>query len=66
MRRGCQRHDRPLHRGYPAGSERLYDDEESRFLRAVQAWQTRTGRKFPCHTDYLTIVKSLGFRLSEG
>lgn len=40
-----------------------YSDEERLFVAAVAAWQKRTGRKFPAATDYLTVLKGMGYVL---
>ena len=39
----------------------VYEDDERDFLLAVEEFKSRTGRRFPLHTDILAIVKSLGF-----
>lgn len=39
-----------------------YTDAELEFLRAVQAWQSRTGIRFPAATHYLRILTDLGYR----
>lgn len=39
----------------------IYDDDETEFLKAVDEFKARTGRRFPLHTDILAIVKSLGY-----
>lgn len=50
---------------HAATAERDYSDEEREFLMAVQAWQKRTGRRFPTATDYLHVAKSLGYRQAQ-
>lgn len=42
-----------------------YSDAELEFLRAVQAWQARTGIRFPAVTHYLKILTDLGYRKIE-
>ncbi len=39
-----------------------YTDEEREFLRAMDAWMKRTGRRFPTFCEFLAVVKSLGYR----
>lgn len=39
-----------------------YTDAELEFLRAVAAWQARTGIRFPAATHYLKILVDLGYR----
>ena len=46
---------------HPATSEQGYTDEDRRFLTAVQDYQGRTGRKFLMATEYLAILKGLGY-----
>lgn len=43
-----------------------YSDEEEEFLRAVDRWKTRKGKKFLLATDYLKILKDLGWRRDDG
>lgn len=38
-----------------------YDDDETEFLKAIDEFKARTGRRFPLHTDMLAIFKSLGY-----
>ncbi len=38
-----------------------YDDEEKEFLRTVDAFRTKKGKKFLLATDYLKVLKSLGW-----
>lgn len=40
---------------------RTYDDDEMDFMLAVDAFKTRTGRRFPTLADYLYICKLIGF-----
>jgi hypothetical protein len=46
---------------HPATSQREYTAEELELLRAVEAFQRSTGRRFPTWTDLLGIVRSLGY-----
>jgi hypothetical protein len=45
----------------PATCEMDYTSDEFEFLKAVQEFQARTGRRYPAHTEYLAIVRSLGY-----
>lgn len=47
--------------GHPATSERAYEDDETEWLAAVARYQAETGRKFLLATEYLKILKSLGY-----
>lgn len=38
-----------------------YDDDETEFLKAIDEFKARTGRRFPLNTDMLAIFKSLGY-----
>lgn len=57
---------RPPNTGNVTTSDYHYSDEEFAFLKAVEAWQKRTKRRFPTHTDYLKILVSLGYREASG
>lgn len=46
-------------------SSEPYDDE-AEFLRAVEAFKERAKRPFPYVTDYLAILKSLGYTRPGG
>jgi hypothetical protein len=50
------------HRGNPATSDRIYDDDEAEFLAAIEAFRRRTGTKFPTWSDALAVARSLGYR----
>ncbi|HEY1190467.1 MAG TPA: hypothetical protein VGE74_22735 [Gemmata sp.] len=55
---------RPKPAGTPADvatSEVHYSADEVEFLNAVQAYQKRTGRKFPTLSELLAIVRALGY-----
>ena len=45
-----------------ATADRIYDDEESEYLHACEAYARRYQRKFMRATDYLAVIKSLGYR----
>lgn len=45
----------------PSTGDRIYDDDESEFLRAMAAYIARTGRRFPSWTETLGVVKALGY-----
>lgn len=57
-RRRMEARDSGLH---PTTSERQYEPDELEFLAAVQAYQNRTGRKFPTYCELLGILKDLGY-----
>jgi hypothetical protein len=40
----------------------VHSDDEAEFLRAMAAYQERTGRKFPTWSEALQVLKSLGYR----
>ena len=52
-----------LNGGDPLTAERLYDDEERIWLKAVADYKRRTRRQFPTNSELLAILKSLGYRL---
>ena len=39
----------------------IYTEEEEQFIRAVEAYKKRTRRKFPTLSEFLAILKSLGY-----
>lgn len=39
-----------------------YTADEVEFMKAVEAWQRRTGNRFPTAADVLRIARSLGYR----
>lgn len=45
----------------PASGEEGYTAEEHEFLKAVQAYQKRTRRKFLTHVELLRIAKEMGY-----
>ena len=45
----------------PVTCERVYDGDESEFLRACDEFRTRTGKRFLYASDYLFVLKSLGY-----
>lgn len=45
----------------PVTSNRYYTDDEAEFLRAMAAYQSRTGRRFPTWCEALAVLKSLGY-----
>jgi hypothetical protein len=49
-------------KGDPCVSERIYDDDEAEFLRAVERYRDRTGRRFPTLSELLAVLKGLGYR----
>lgn len=51
--------------GDPVNGERDYTPDEVEFMLAVEGWKKRTGRRFPANSDYLAIMKSLGYRKAE-
>lgn len=51
------------HGGAYPGCE--YTAAELAFLRAVEAYQRRTRRKFLRHTEYLAVALSMGYRLTS-
>jgi hypothetical protein len=53
-------------RGHPGVSDRLYDDEESAFLRAAEAYRCDRHLPFLTAADYLAVLKGLGYRRGDG
>lgn len=49
-------------RGHPQSSDRLYDEDECEFLKAIEAYKKRTGRPFPTWSEVLGVVRELGYR----
>jgi hypothetical protein len=45
----------------PATADRIYTDEEREFLRAIDQFQTRTGKRILAWSEVLDIFKSLGY-----
>lgn len=43
-------------------SDRLLDDDEWEFCKAVAEFRTRTGIRFPTLSQYLFVIKGLGYR----
>lgn len=39
-----------------------FDAEETEFLRAMDAYKSRNGRRFPTLRETLAVLKSLGYR----
>jgi hypothetical protein len=57
------------HQPPPPGlaAQDVHDDDEAEFLRAMAAYQERTGRKFPTWSEALAVLKGLGYRkVDEG
>jgi hypothetical protein len=44
-----------------ATSEKEYSDHELDFLHAIEAYQARSGRKFPSWTEVLSVVREIGY-----
>jgi hypothetical protein len=44
------------------GEERDFTEEETTFLRAVEAYRSRHHRRYLTATEYLHVLKSLGYR----
>ena len=42
-----------------------YTRDETEFLKAVERYQKRAGKKFLSHVDYLRVLVGLGYRLTE-
>jgi hypothetical protein len=51
-------------RGHPTTSEMDYSKAEEQFMMAVDAWKTRTGRRFPTLSEILGIARALGYEQS--
>ena len=51
--------------GQPATGERLYSAEELEYMRSVEEYKHRTGRKFPTVCEYLAIARKLGYAKQE-
>lgn len=50
---------------HPATGDRDYSDDDREFLAAIEAYQRRTGTKFPPWSDVLKVLLSLGYRKGE-
>lgn len=48
-------------RPHPATGDPGYSDEESAYLTACEAFRSSTGRKFMLATDYLHVLRTLGY-----
>ena len=46
----------------PTTSQKEYTNEQVVFMKAVELYQKKTNRKFLTTTEYLDIVKSLGYK----
>lgn len=46
----------------PSTSEKTYSDDELEFLKAMDSYIARTGRKFPMYSEILGVLISLGYR----
>jgi hypothetical protein len=44
-----------------ATSDAVFEADEMEFLRAIEDFKFRTGKKFPTWTEVLNVVKSLGY-----
>ena len=58
LRRKCGRRVDPTVKANEAGQ---HDDEYQVFLKAVEEYKLRSHRRFLLHSDYLVIVKELGY-----
>jgi hypothetical protein len=56
------------HRPPPPGlaAQAVHSADEAEFLRAMAAYQERTGRKFPTWSEALAVLKGLGYRKVDG
>jgi hypothetical protein len=51
--------------GNPAtADQRYYDPDETEFIQAIRDYQVRSGRKFPCWSEVLGVLKGLGYEKS--
>lgn len=48
-------------RGHPTTADIDYTEAETEFFKAVDAWKTRTGRRFPTLGEILAIARSIGY-----
>ena len=57
---------RPSETGAAHGSQRdFYSEEEREFCVAVDRWKQKTGTRFPALSEYLTIIRQLGYRKGD-
>lgn len=48
-------------KGHPTTSEPNYTVEELEFMKAIEAFKNRSGRKFPTWSEVLRVVRLLGY-----
>lgn len=65
-RRFWQGEGHPGHPGHETEDGSEYSEEEVEFIRAMEAYMRRTGRRFPKFTEVLGVAKSLGYRKVNG
>ena len=52
---------------HPAMNQSLvYDESEIEFMMAVEAWKTKSGRRWPAWSETLAILKSIGYAKVQG
>lgn len=56
-----RRRERGKVMAHAATSEREYSNEDMEFLRAIEAYKTRSGRQFPSWTEVLSVVREIGY-----
>ena len=57
----------PRVRQHLDGDDRVYTDDEWEFIRAMQRYKERTGRRFPTWSEALKVLKEeLGYRKHGG
>ncbi len=45
----------------PVTCERNYSEDEAEFMRAVEAYKMKSGRKFPTCCEVLEVLRGLGY-----
>lgn len=57
-----------VRRDHPAtAAQKLYDDDESDYLKALDRFRTRTGTRFPTAVEMLAVAREVGYvRLPPG
>ncbi len=62
VRRSVERRTGPNPRTFhPSTSEIAYTNEEMELLKAMDSFKITTGRTFPTVTDYLKVLRGLGY-----
>lgn len=47
---------------HPANYDKEYDNDEIEFLKAMEDFKLRSGKKFPMWSEVLAVLKSIGYK----